>query len=365
MSYITLTLPFNFDGEEARRLHSTAWLFRIASLKMLNLAKQYPILPATDIGWKNTFRRAIYRIIPNRRYTDGVIVLVRGIYESCRRLGVDFKNVELDNWLMFQQAEKEYPVRNITFKRGYEFWITTINYRGEAERIIVKPTMPKNYKLLLDKILEEKQKHTARVVIENYGFRKNKLWVNGEIQLTLPLDFYYKHMTRYRRNYGKLYGGVDVNTDRINLVIIDGKGNLRDTYTFWFREITARGYPRRRARTVIGMKIHEMMKYAYNHGVKTLFLENPSILGRLRLFWIRNGRRLHSNYNWKVSVFRSSVIEMISMKAPLYSVKIEYIKPKGTTHSREHDTVMKKYRLDKHTASAYIIALRGLNHKLL
>ena len=365
MSYITLTLPFNFDGEEARRLHSTAWLFRIASLKMLNLAKQYPILPATDIGWKNTFRRAIYKIIPNRRYTDGVIVLVRGIYESCRQLGVDFKNVELDNWLMFQQAEKEYPVRNITFKRGYEFWITTINYRGEAERIIVKPTMPKNYKLLLDKILEEKQKHTARVVIENYGFRKNKLWVNGEIQLTLPLDFYYKHMTRYRRNYGKLYGGVDVNTDRINLVIIDGKGNLRDTYTFWFREITARGYPRRRARTVIGMKIHEMMKYAYNHGVKTLFLENPSILGRLRLFWVRNGRRLHRNYNCKVSVFRSSVIEMISMKAPLYSVKIEYIKPKGTTHSREHDMVMKKYRLDKHTASAYIIALRGLNHKLL
>ena len=52
------------------------------------------------------------------------------------------------------------------------------------------------------------------------------------------------------------------------------KGTLRDTYTFWFREVTARGYPRHRAKTVIGMRTHEMLRYAYYHGVKRLFLEN-------------------------------------------------------------------------------------------
>lgn len=106
--------PFNVDGIEAKRLMSTAWLFKIASHRMLSVAKQSPVLPATDIGWKNTFRRIIYEVIHNRRYVDGVIVLVRGIYESCRQLGVDFKDVELGDWLMFQQVEKEYPVRNIT-----------------------------------------------------------------------------------------------------------------------------------------------------------------------------------------------------------------------------------------------------------
>ena len=105
MNHITLTLPFNVGGREAERLLSTAWLFKIASHRMLNLAKQSPLLPATDIGWKNTFRKVVYEVIPNRRYTDGVIVLVRGIYESCRQLGVDFREVELGDWLMFHQVE--------------------------------------------------------------------------------------------------------------------------------------------------------------------------------------------------------------------------------------------------------------------
>ena len=201
-----------------------------------------------------------------------IIVLVRGIYESCRQLGVDFKDVELGDWLIFQQVEKEYPVRNITLKQGYEFHITTIDYNGNSERIVIRPTIPKNYRLLLDRILEEKQKHTARVVIKDYGVRKNKLWIHGEIQLTIPIDFYYKYMTRYRKNIGRLYGGVDVNSDRINLAIVDSEGNLRDTYTFWFREVTARGYPRRKARSVTGMRVHEMLKYAYHHGVKTCLL---------------------------------------------------------------------------------------------
>jgi len=360
MSYITITLPFNICGDEAKKLFSTAWLFKVATHRMLGLAKNANILPATDIGWKNTFRKTIYEVIPNRRYVDGVIVLIRGIYESCRQLGVDFKSVELGYWLMFQQSEKEYPVRNISLKDDYSFHITAIDYNGESSRVVVKPTVPKNYRLLLDKILEEKQKHTARVVIKDYGIRENMLWIRGEIQLVIPLEFYYKHMARFKRNYGKLYGGVDVNTDRINLAIVDAYGKLRDIKTFWFREITARGFPRHRIRSIIGMKIHKMLKYACHHNVKVLFLENPGILGKLRLLWIRSGERKSKSYNWRVSTFRSGVIEMIALKAPLYSIEVRYVDPKGTTNSVEHDEAMKRYRLDRHTASAYMIAIKGL-----
>ena len=186
------------------------------------------------------------------------------------------------------------------------------------------------------------------------------MWIHGEIQLTIPLDFYYKYMTRYKRNYGKLYGGVDVNTDRVNLAIVDRYGRLRDVKTFWFEDVARKGYPRRKARILVGIAIHEMLQYAYHHGVRTLFLENPEVLGRLRLLWIRNGRRLHRNYNWKVSVFRSSTIEMIVMKAPLYSINIKHVNPRGTTHSKEHDYIMRKHGLDRHLASAYLIALRGI-----
>ena len=360
MNYLTLTLPFNVDGIEAKKLLSTAWLFKIASHRMLHLAKNCDVLPASDIGWKSMFRKAIYSIIPNRRYADGVIVLIRGIYESCRQLEVNFKDVELGNWLMFQQSEMEYPVRTITLKQDYSFRITTFDYNGSSERISISPTIPKSYSLLLSKILEDKQKHTARIVIKDYGVRKNKVWVHGEIQLTIPLSFYYRYMVRFKKNKGKLFGGVDVNCDRINLAIVDRFGRLRDVKTFWFRETTARGFPRRKARVIIGMRVHEMLKYAYFHGVSKIFLENPEILGKLKLLWIRNGKRFSRNYNWKVAVFRSNIIEMISMKATLYSIKTRYVNPKGTTSSNEHKEIARKLGLDRHTASAYLIALRGL-----
>jgi len=280
-------------------------------------------------------------------------------------------------------------------------------------------------------------------VVRDYGVRDNQLWVRGEVQVTVPMDVYYEHMARHKRNSGRFIGGVDVNTDRINLAIIDSIGRLIDHKTFWFSEAsrkgfpkhiggvdvntdrinlaiidstgrlidhrtlwfseatargfpkhnagiigiestwrlstalvdslttglfgsvrsTARGFSKHKAWGIIGMRIHEMLNYAYHHGVKVLFLENPEVLGRLRLMWIRNGDRKHENYNYKVSVFRSTIIERIAMKAPLYSIEAKYVNPRGTTNSKEHDELMRKHGLDRHTASAYLTALKGLKHQ--
>jgi len=126
---------------------------------------------------------------------------------------------------------------------------------------------------------------------------------------------------------------------------------------------SARGFSKHKAWGIIGMRIHEMLNYAYHHGVKVLFLENPEVLGRLKLMWVRGGDRGHENYNHKVMTFRSSIIERIALKAPLYSIRVGYVNPKGTTNSTEHDELMKRYGLNRHTASAYLIALRGLRHQ--
>jgi hypothetical protein len=362
VDYINLRLPFNVDGDVARELLSTAWWFKVATHRVLAIAKQQ-VLPGNRIGWKNAFRQFAYEIIPNRRYADGVVTLVMGIYESCRALGVDFRGVELGDWLVFQQSELEYPAKSITLRQGYEFHITTIKYDGSIGRVVVKPTMSEDYRELIDAIYRERVRYMGRVVIRDYGVRNNQLWLHGEVHVTVPLDVYYEHMTRHKRNGGKLFGGIDVNADRINLAIIDEEGGLRDYKTFWFSEASRKGFGRHSAWSIIGMRIHEMLDYAYDHGVKTLFLENPEVLGRLKLMWVRGGDRKHENYNYKVSVFRSSIIERIALKAPLYSIKVGYISPRGTTNSEEHDELMKKYGLDRHTASAYLIALRGLRHQ--
>jgi hypothetical protein len=363
VDYLTLKLPFNVDGDVARELFSTAWLFKIAARRVLDVAKHQEVLPGSKIGWVNMFRQFAYEIIPNRRYADGAITLVMGIYESCRSLGVDFRSVELSDWLMFQQSELEYPSRSITLKQNHEFHVTTIKYNGSTGRVVVKPTVPRNYRELLNAVLFERIKHMGRVVVTDYGVRGSQLWVRGEVQVTVPMDVYYERMARHKKNSGKLIGGVDVNTDRVNLAIIDESGELIDHKTFWFSETSRKGYSGHSAWSIIGMRIHKMLDYAYHHGVRILFLENPEVLGRLKLMWIRSGDRNHENYNHKVSIFRSSIIERIAMKAPLYSINIKYVSPRGTTNSEEHDKLMRKYRLDKHTASAYLTALKGLKHQ--
>jgi len=368
VDYITIKLPFNANGGVAKELLSTAWWFKIAAHRVLALAKRLQFLPGNKVGWVSVFREVAYGVVPNRRYADGAVTLVMGVYESCRALGVDFRGVELGDWLMFQQSELEYPAKSITLKQNHEFHVTTVRFDGLIGRVVVRPTVPKNYGELLNVILTGRVEYMGRVVIRDYGVRNNQLWVRGEVHMTVPLDIYYEHMARHRRNNGRLFGGVDVNTDRINLAIIDKEGRLIDHKTFWFSETSRKGFSRHSAWSIIGMRIHEMLDYAYHHGVKTLFLENPEVLGRLKLMWVRNGDRKHENYNYKVSVFRSSIIERIALKAPLYSIETKYVNPRGTTNSKEHDELMRKYGLDRHTASAYLTAIRGLkalneNHK--
>jgi hypothetical protein len=361
VDYLTLRFPFDVDGGVAKELLSTAWLFKIATHRVLSLAKQQQVLPGTKIGWVNMFRGVAYGIVPNRRYADGAVTLVMGVYESCRTLGVDFRGIELGDWLMFQQSELEYPAKSITLKPNYEFHITTIRFNGTTSRVVVKPTIPRSYEKLLGAVITKRVGYMGRVVVKDYGVRGSQLWVRGEVQVTIPLDIYYEHMSKHKRNAGKLVGGVDVNTDRINLAIIDEDGELIDHKTFWFSEASRKGFSRHKAWSIIGMRIHETLNYAYHHGVKTLFLENPEVLGKLKLVWIKNGDRGRENYNHKVMVFRSSIIERIAMKAPLYGIETKYVNPKGTTNSKEHDETMRKHGLDRHTASAYLIALKGLN----
>jgi hypothetical protein len=241
--------------------------------------------------------------------------------------------------------------------------VTTVRFDGSVGRVVIKPTIPKNYEKLLGAITTKRVGYMGRVVVRDYGVRGSQLWVHGEVQVTIPMDVYHERMARHKRNGGKLFGGVDVNTDRINLAIIDEDSELIDNKTFWFSEVTARGFLKHRAWSIIGMRIHELLEYAYNHGVKTLFLENPEVLGRLKLMWAKSGDRGHGNYNHKVMIFRSTIIERIALKAPLYSIETKYVNPRGTTNSKEHDELMRKYRLDKHTASAYLTALKGLTHQ--
>jgi len=357
----TVKLSFNVSGDTAKGILSTAWLFKIACHRVLNVSKSVGgTLVPSKIAWIKMFKDYAYSVISNKRYSYGAVYLIYGIWESARRLGVSYGDVELSDWLMFQHYEREVNGNVVRIFEDGSALITVYGYDGSKDRVLIKAKPCREQYELLRRIIGSREKYMPRVVIRDYGVRGEELYVRGEIHVSVSYDFYLRNAKRYEKPRGGLIGGVDVNTDRINLAIIGEDGVLRDRKTFWFPELTARGYPRGKAWSIMGMKVHEMLEYAYHHGVSTLALENPEVLGMLKLFWIRGGDRRHRDYNWKVAVFRSGVIEMIALKAPLYSIEVRFVDPKGTTNSKEHDEAMKRLGLDRHTASAYLIARRLL-----
>jgi len=70
-------------------------------------------------------------------------------------------------------------------------------------------------------------------------------------------------------------------------------------------------------------------------------------------------KEVYSNMR-RVATFRGRAIEMITMRTPLYSIGVKYVDPRGTTNSKEHNEAMKRFGLDRRTASAYLIARRLL-----
>ena len=368
--YITVRLPFHVVDREAFLILSTAWLSKICAHRLLNDVKsKNELINYSQYSFLQYARDRCWEIMSNRRYVDGIAVLIHSTLKSVKTLGVNIQDVELKHWLLFQCEPEASKLAkgnvNIRLLKDLSVETLTFNYKLRKFRIRIKPVIPKGYHKLLinlvDKAFNGEIGYGARVYINDYGMgNDNHFHLYGEIQLMIPFNFYVQVMKKFNRTLSSNVAGIDVNTDRINLAILSPKGEVLDYKTFWFEDASRKGCPRERAWSLIGEKIHECLKYAYYHGVELLCLENYEIIGYLKWLWIKEGERKCKNWNYKVHIFRSSIIERIIWKSILYGFNVKLIDPKGTTHSQLHDEVMRKYGVDRHTASAIVIAMKGL-----
>ncbi|MCD6509770.1 MAG: hypothetical protein J7L11_05200, partial [Thermoprotei archaeon] len=90
------------------------------------------------------------------------------------------------------------------------------------------------------------------------------------------------------------------------------------------------------------------------HGVGTVVFENLQAIKH-------KGYTRSPSANRKISRFaKRELLQHAILSAMKYKFKILLVNPRGTTHSKKHDEIMRKYGLDRHTASAYLIALKGI-----
>jgi len=104
----------------------------------------------------------------------------------------------------------------------------------------------KGYKKLIEALLEKSERkeigYPARVVIKECNEHSNEFRLYCELQIMVPYTLYKEVIKRYDKPLSDHIAGIDVNTDRLNLAIVDSKGVLKNKKTFWFSEIISRGY---------------------------------------------------------------------------------------------------------------------------
>ena len=195
---------------------------------------------------------------------------------------------------------------------------------------------------LVKKALSRKLSYTAKIV-----FRNGMVYLH----VSVPIKLYLKHFSKGRAK-GSLVAGFNLNSDRINMVIVDKLGIIRDVKTEWFPEVTSHGFPRNKAHTLRLQSLAKLLDYAYHHGVGVVLFEDLDRIKKRRYTRSRTANRKITRFP-KRKLLEHSIVTALKNGFKVYLVNPAYTSKLGEKLGTE-------LGLDKHIASAYVLVLKYL-----
>jgi predicted transposase len=292
--------------------------------------------------------KAVYNLLPDYVYLETACKNARLVMEGLKSSNGSRCEIE-SYWISSRGNRAHKGNKNIKLVPREDHFDVLIRYPWDGTWIKAKAYFGERYIGMLRELLDLAERR-----LEGYGVTisfKNR----PRIHVQVPTWLYLKHMSGEPVSGKGFIAGIDVNSDRVNLAVVDLKGSIVHVKGFGFPEVTRPGYPEELARQKRLKAIAEALKIAREAGASVVAFENlPAI----------KGRRFTSNPNANRKISRFAKRQYIThgiLKA--FKVGFEVVilvEPAGTTNSEEHDKAMREHGLDKHTASAYVIALRGL-----
>ncbi|ACP49398.1 transposase [Sulfolobus islandicus Y.N.15.51] len=174
------------------------------------------------------------------------------------------------------------------------------------------------------------------------------------IHLQIPLWLYLKHFSSPKPNGYGLVAGFDLNSDRLNVVVVNKDGKVVTKKTWWYSDVTRPGFPKGKAMALRLNALSQALNFLSRVGVDYVAFEDLFLVKKRRFTRSRSGNR-------KVSRFaKKQLLTHGVVKALRLGFNVVLVNPKGTTNSEDHDRIMREKGFDRHTASAYLIALKGL-----
>jgi IS605 OrfB family transposase len=328
------------SSEDYMRLVRLAWDFQRA----VQVATR---MIARGLEENSTLREL--RKVLNKAYADSAYKVAKAMVKGCTFNGGNPLNIEVKKLFIVSEGESSrLGNRNVRLE---DTCLVKVKYPYDGSWITLRAEFGEKYLQLLrelvDSAKQKKLSYMARIV-----FREGDIYLH----LSIPIQLYLKYFKKGEAR-GRLIAGFDLNSDRVNLVIIDEHGKIVDVRTAWFPEVTSHGFPREKAKALRLSALARLLEYCYRHGVSVVVFENLLLVKRKRFTRSKKANR-------KITRFaKKQLIQHGIVMALKYGFRVLLVDPKGTTNSREHGELMKRFRLDRHTTSAYLIALRGLRHQ--
>jgi len=372
--YVTIFGHYKVKNVDFYLHFHTGCMFRAGVHYLLNYVKSngLPKPRKGRYGIREALGDIAYEVVPDRKYAVGCGLIIEEIWKSCQKLGIDIRDVELNDWLMFQSPGSKHKTdkgnRNIRLIAPDQVEIKLFN---EKKQIITKTFNFKPergyvefFEYLSKAGLNGEYGYNARVYMDVDKVLIYREEAYCELQIAVDTWLYLQFKKKFDKPIGNRFGAIDFNDDRLNASILEVKnGNVIEVYnvkTFWFPDVTSGGYPKERKRTRICQAFHDCLMWMWSNGVSTVFTEDPEKLGVYKIYWIKQGKRRNENWNYKVSIFSSSYLYDFPLYALEYGMRTYWVDPYRT--SEDAKQIEKIFGLDNDTCASIIIGITGITY---
>ncbi len=227
------------SNEDYMKLCLLAYRFKQAVKHGVNLVLR-------RIPQKEAYKE-LAKILPSSIYGETAYKYAK-LVEGARNQGQTYGN---------EVAVKRINIRrNWIASRGGVTWKGNLNIRlVSTDRVMAryyngewlefKARFGKKYIPLLNELIElsNQKKMSYGIAI---SFRDGKVYVHVEV----PMWLYLKYFSTPRQERYGLIAGFDINSDRLNVVVINRAGDTITLKTFWYSKVVSHGFSKEKARWI-------------------------------------------------------------------------------------------------------------------
>ena len=329
-----VTINGRVEFEDVERISRIAYYYSKAVKAGVNLALKGVSL--------NDAVKELYNIIPYAFYAETAYKQALALVEN------NGNKVEIrKKWIACRGNKSDKGNRGIKF-RVFEDHVEVRVKDPWGKWVFGKAYFGKEYLPLLSELEE-----LTRRKEEGYGAVVSFKYY-PTIHLQIPLWLYLKYFSSPKPNGYGLIAGFDLNSDRLNVVVVNEEGKVVTKKTWWYSDVTRPGFPKGKARALRLNALSESLNFLSRVGIDYVVFEDLFLIKRRRFTRSKSGNRKITRFAKKQLLIHGVI------KALRLGFNVILVNPKGTTNSEEHEKVMREKGFDRHTASAYLIALKGL-----